>query len=71
MTIRSLRTKMQFLHLISWRAHFSEESPENLQKLSIYAKFPHQEGNQVEKLISKWWLQRKNILEKRDLERLI
>ena len=50
-TIRSLRTKMQLLHLISWRGTFSDESPKNLQKLSIYAKFPHQEGHQVENLI--------------------
>ena len=31
--------------------YFSEESPKKLQKLSIYTKFPHQEGNQMEKLV--------------------
>ena len=30
---------------------FLDESPENLQKLSIYGKFSHQERNQVEKQV--------------------
>ena len=34
-TIRSLRTKMQLLHPIYWRGNFSDESPENLQKLHL------------------------------------